>query len=77
MTNHDTRPIACIRTYENFTIKWDRGSKWSGYSTYEEAQRTLHSSTDGGQIHSRRWEVEVPVGMEDIYKPGVAERPTS
>ena len=66
-----------IRTYENYTIVWDRGSSWSGYRTWDEAQATLEYAFDGqtGHIEAHQWEVEVREEVAHIYQnTHVAER---
>ena len=52
------------RTFETFSIRWDRGSTWSGYDSAAEAQAVVdfaaqHGSV--GHVESRTFTAEVPV----------------
>jgi hypothetical protein len=64
-----------IRTYESFEIVWERGSRWTNYSTAAEAQAIIDGCGSAGTV--RRHTFERTIRPEDLrmYLPGIADRP--
>jgi len=63
-----------VRTYESFSIRWDRGSVWTSY-TLEQAQATVaYAAKQGshGTIERYTWNVVVRPEMAHLYQPGVS-----
>lgn len=56
-----------VRTYERFEIAWDRGSRWSGYQTHQEAQWRLDLSKESGRVVRSTFQVEIPVDKVHLY----------
>jgi len=63
-----------IRTYENFRIRWDRGSTWSGYDTAEQAQHVIDYATSDGHVERHEWDAVIRPEHLHLYQPGIAER---
>lgn len=64
------------RAYESFSIRWDRGSTWTGYDTRAEAEATIaFAATKGsgatGWVERKTWTVEVRPEMAHLYRPGI------
>lgn len=63
-----------IRTYETFSVRWDRGSVWSNY-TADQAAALI--AKGGGTVERQTFEVRVPADMAHLFQPGIAERPAN
>lgn len=71
-----------IRTYETFSVRWDRGSTWSGYASAAEAQAVVDfagrriDEPAAGVVVRETFEVRWFAGDASIIhaRPGIAER---
>ena len=66
-----------FRTYETFEIVWDRGSRWTGYDSAEEAQAVIDGTTHGeGRVNRSTFEVRLHPELlgRGMYRPGLADR---
>jgi uncharacterized protein CbrC (UPF0167 family) len=63
-----------IRTYENYSIRWERGSTWSGYQSRAEAQACVDFAAlrgSVGTVEVTSFSVEVKPEHAHLYRPGV------
>jgi hypothetical protein len=56
------------RTYGIYSIRWNKGSVWSGYQTRQEAEAVLNRGDNLGQVMERTFSVDVPKGKAHLYR---------
>lgn len=62
------------RTYETISIRWARGSVWSGGYTRDEAQAVVDKAAARGEVGTVEvtpFTVEIDPKFAHLYRPGI------
>lgn len=70
------KSLVTIRTFETCSIRWERGSEWTGYDRAD-AEAVIASAAERGDVGLlvvKTWDVEIVPEFSHLYRPGISER---